>query len=213
MVRKPVFTRDEIVAASLQVVRQDGLEMLSARRVAEELGSSTAPVYSNFRNMEDLECEVKSTMVDLLLYYARQHVTEDAFLDMGYGVLRFARQEPRLYAALFLGPVTGCDPGSKVMERLLEDMAEIPKLAELTPVERIIVLNKMAIFTHGLAVELCQGRTDDLHEKVLYKLMAETGEAIVADASTRPERSPDDVALFASLCQKSTGCAGDESDV
>lgn len=202
MVRKPVFTREEIVMAGLQIVRHDGMGQLSARRVAEELGSSTAPVYSNFRNMEELESEVKTAAVELLLGYAARRYSDDPFLDMGLGVLDFARAESRLYAALFLDPPGACDPGPLVMDKLLAIMADIPGLADLDPVERMILLNKMAIFTHGLAVEICQERTEQIQEQALRLLLAEAGEAIVKDAFERPKRTPEELAAFSSLCQK-----------
>ncbi len=52
MVRKSVFSREEIIQAGFDLVDKQGLEQLTARNVAEEIGSSTAPVYSNFNNME-----------------------------------------------------------------------------------------------------------------------------------------------------------------
>ena len=53
----PKFTRDEIVAAALQVVSERGKEALSAREVAAVLGSSARPIFTVFSNMEELQQE------------------------------------------------------------------------------------------------------------------------------------------------------------
>ena len=142
MVRKTVFTKEDVITAGLAVVDKDGVESLSARRVAEEMGASTAPVYSNFANMEDLTREVKMAAVEVLVQSTLEKHTDNEFLNMGVGVLDFARQHPQLYSALFLQANDDCLAGPGVMSQMLERMAVLPDLAVLKPVERIILLRK-----------------------------------------------------------------------
>ena len=201
MVRKRVFNRDEIVEAALNVVARNGLDALSARRVAEELGSSTAPVYSNFKCMDALQEAVKKSAVRNLLHYTQRPVSQDPFRNIGLGVLAFARDWPRLYSALFLEPSQGYDPGPALMETLAAAMAEMPALAPLQPIERVILLKKMALFTHGLATEICTGFADDLTEAEIGVLLDETGQAMVQNAFDRPPRTEEEIALLGSFCQ------------
>jgi AcrR family transcriptional regulator len=51
--RAPI-TRDAIVEAALAVLNKDGLDGLSMRRVAEELGTGAASLYWHVRNKEEL---------------------------------------------------------------------------------------------------------------------------------------------------------------
>ena len=51
---KPTYTREDVLQGALQVVRNQGLSGLSARAVAHELASSTAPVYHLFDSMDAL---------------------------------------------------------------------------------------------------------------------------------------------------------------
>jgi len=200
MVRKTVFSRQDVIAAGLAVMDADGVESLSARRVAEELGSSTAPVYSNFSNMADLVMEVKKAAVSTLLQLTLDHYTDNPFLNMGVGVLEFARQHPNLYNALFHQANDTCQAGRDVMAELLDRMAIIPDLKHLRPVERIILLRKMAIFTHGLATEICNGLPADIKFEDLLPMLDEVGAAILKDAMTHSPRSDEDLARFGSLC-------------
>jgi len=203
MVRRTLFTREDVIKAGLAVMDTDGVDNLSARRVAEEMGASTAPVYSNFQNMDDLVMAVKQAAVGLLLELTLEKHTENAFLNMGVGVLEFARRHPRLYVALFLQANDDCEAGPGVMAELLERMAVLPDLEKLKPVERIILLRKVATFTHGLATQVCSGLPPGIKWDDLLHLLDEVGIAILDDAVARSPRSDEDLASLGSLCELS----------
>ena len=142
MVRKTVFTRGDVVKAGLSVVKKDGLSGLSARRVADELGASTAPVYSNFANMDELGIAVKQAATDELLEYTTRDFTANGFLNIGIGVLEFARQNPTLYTAVFMQDSNQCEAGPRVMAKLSERMANMGDLADLPEPERLMLLHQ-----------------------------------------------------------------------
>jgi len=123
-VRKAVYTQEDIVKAGLELVRRGGLRALSARRVAEVLGASTAPVYSNFATMEELANAIKRAAVQELLTLTHQPHADDGFLNMGVGILKFVWDWPELYAALFLEPAREYDPGVDLMGILV--VAAVP---------------------------------------------------------------------------------------
>jgi len=201
MVRKIVFSSEDVVKAGLAVMDKGGVENLSARRVAEEMGASTAPVYSNFANMDDLVMAVKMAAVELLLEMTLETPTTNPFLNMGVGVLEFARKHPLLYGALFLQANDECAAGPGFMKELLERMAVLPDLEQLKPVERIILLRKMSIFTHGFATHICSGLQPGIEWEDILHLLDEVGEAILADAVARSPRTEEDLARLGSLCE------------
>ena len=55
---KVKVTKEEIVRAALDLVRQSGAAALNARAVANRLGCSTQPVFSNYATMEELRQDV-----------------------------------------------------------------------------------------------------------------------------------------------------------
>lgn len=207
---KPVYSREDVIAAGLAVVEKDGAGQLSARRVADELGASTAPVYSNFENMDDLTVAVNEAVVDMMLTLMLDKHTEDPFLNMGVGVLEFARRRPRLYGAIFLHSGEDCVAGEKVQATLLERMAVLPVLDQLLPVERILVLNKVSIFTHGLATMICSGAAQGIPFEAMVALMSEVGHAILKDALADSPRDGEDLALLGPLCEPPTPPLPDE---
>ena len=54
------FTREEMVDAALRVVRAKGMEALTAKAIAEELGISTQPVFTCFNTMDTVKNEVRA---------------------------------------------------------------------------------------------------------------------------------------------------------
>ncbi|MGN1169053.1 MAG: TetR/AcrR family transcriptional regulator [Acutalibacteraceae bacterium] len=99
----PKFTRDEIVAAALQVVSERGKEALSAREVAAVLGSSARPIFTVFSNMEELQQEVINAAWDKYNAFVSQSMNfTPAFKKFGMLMIQFAKNEPKLFQLLFM---------------------------------------------------------------------------------------------------------------
>lgn len=206
--RRNLYQPGDVIAAALDVVREHGMARLSARLVAARLGASTAPVYSNFASMDDLAGAVRREVADRMLAEASVVRSGEPFLDMGMGVLEFARREPALYDAVFGAAGDDGDVGEHVMRTLLGRMASVESLAGLPPPERLILLRKMAIFTHGLAVQVTAGRVEAAAWQEVLTLLAEAGRAMVTDAFNRPPRTEAEIALLAHLCEGRRPAAG-----
>ncbi len=200
MARKSAFSRDDIIQAGFRLVDKMGREHLTARNVAEELGSSTAPVYSNFSNMEELELAIGDEAMKRVFEATELVNSAQPFLNIGLGILDFAWDHPRWYEALFLVKSLQNDHGFKIMELLLDEMSTMEEFADFELTERIIVLKKMAIFTHGLATEICIGGGADQSREEGRILLEEVGETIVRDAQQRTNRSPQNKIVLGTLC-------------
>ena len=51
------YTREEITEIALGIVAESGAESLNARSLAEAMGTSTRPIFTAFRNMEEISEE------------------------------------------------------------------------------------------------------------------------------------------------------------
>ena len=67
---KPKFTREQIIAVGLDLVRERGLEGLTAREVGARLGASARPIFTVFENMEELTREVCAAAAKRIDAYA-----------------------------------------------------------------------------------------------------------------------------------------------
>ena len=63
MAPKNKFTREEMVAAAMRVVRAKGIDGLTAKTVADELGASTQPVFTAFGSMDTVRQEIYAAAV------------------------------------------------------------------------------------------------------------------------------------------------------
>ena len=52
---KAKFTKAEIIGAALNIVRTDGYEALTSRALGTYLGSSARPIFTVFKNMEEVQ--------------------------------------------------------------------------------------------------------------------------------------------------------------
>ena len=103
MAPKNKFTKEEMVAAALRVVRAKGADGLTAKTIADELGTSTQPIFTAFGSMGGIKTAVYAAAVDVYDRYTHAGLQEDIpFLGVGKQYIRFAREEPELYRLLFL---------------------------------------------------------------------------------------------------------------
>ena len=58
-------SREEIVDAALDVLRDGGFSAVNARSVARMLGCSTQPIYFSFQNMDELKAALTERAVQL----------------------------------------------------------------------------------------------------------------------------------------------------
>ena len=56
---KPKFSKNEIIRSALDLVRENGPESLSAREVGKRLGVSSSPIFTFFKDMDELKNAVK----------------------------------------------------------------------------------------------------------------------------------------------------------
>ena len=97
------YTREEITEIALGIVTENGAEMLNARSLAEAMGTSTRPIFTAFRNMEELERAVHESAMELFSEYAKTGSSDmPAFKQVGMQMLTFAKEKPKLYRLLFM---------------------------------------------------------------------------------------------------------------
>lgn len=111
------FTKEEIVNAALQVVREKGTAALTARQIAAVLGVSTRPIFTYFQNMQQVQETVRQAAQALYHSYIKKGLEQvHPFIGLGEQYIRFATQEPELYRLLFLPLAPGSE--NKAMEEM-----------------------------------------------------------------------------------------------
>ena len=121
------FKREEIVEAAVNLTRRGGVDAVTARGIAKELGVSTQPIFTCFKNMEEAKEEVRIYAEKLCHNYLEKGVEASIpFFGFGMAYIRFAKEESELYKMLFINP-------DKKGESMLDTLSGI----------RLIVINSI----------------------------------------------------------------------
>lgn len=99
------ITREDIVRTAVEIVRQQGAELLNARTVAAALNCSTQPVFSNFASMDELRLAVADAAEGVYRDFASQETASGRYPPYkasGMAYIRFAKEEKNLFRLLFM---------------------------------------------------------------------------------------------------------------
>lgn len=150
------YTREEMIAAALELVRQGGKDALTARALGAKLGCSAKPIFGLFRNMEELEGEVIAAADAYYQKYLVQKMQEGQYPPYkasGMAYIRFAKEERELFRLLFMRDRSGEIIGENLEEiRPLLDL--IRKNTGLSEREAYLFHLEMWIYVHGIATML-----------------------------------------------------------
>lgn len=168
------ITREMIVDAAFQLVRDAGAEELNARAVAQRLNCSTQPVMYNFATVEQLRQAVYEKADEYHTQYLFKMDGDNSMLAIGRNYIRFAAEEPRLFRFLFQSNhFKGMDMRALIRDPALEPLLELVVKAAGTSMEEAQNLfRRMFVMAHGYASLLANnaieydeaGCTEDLEE-------------------------------------------------
>ena len=178
MAPKNSTTREEIIETAFAIVQQEGMTSLTSRNVAQKLGLSTRPVYSHFASMKDLQQEAMLKARELMLAYVSKRYTNDIFLNMGTGAAFFARDHKALYRILFMENNDFKDLLNDFRLDLSKQMKKDERFTRMTQKQRDDLLNKMWIFTHGLASFICVDLMEEDSDLFIIEMMKKVGSAV-----------------------------------
>jgi len=176
------ITREAVLEAGLELVRVEGFDALSARRLARAMGCSTQPIYSVCGSMKDLqeaiEDRIKRYVTDRLA--SEPQSGRPAFLQLGLATLRFANDEPHLYtrAAEFMRSRLD----RALPPPVLASMRMEPRLAHLSLAKLKRVHASLFLVSQGLTSLLGPG-TSRTALATAEHYLEEIGEAIVEHAA------------------------------
>ena len=167
--------RNDIINKAFELLKAEGIDSINARRIANSLNCSVQPIFSIFKNMDDLKSCVLNK-VEEYFYNFISNLFDDSipkYKQVGINYIKFAKEEPILFKILFLEK-------NNSNKSLLESDTESFKIiksfiASSTKLDKADVDDfhfQMWIFTHGLACLVASSNyklSDDDISKLLSK--------------------------------------------
>jgi AcrR family transcriptional regulator len=151
--RNSQFSKEEIVLAAFQLVREHGWNGFSVQAVAKAIGGSTMPIYSQFANVRELEDAVCLKAMELLKERMLVGRTGDRWIDQGISYVRFAEEEKFLFRSFWDGRNIELSQkmGKDLNEFIAATLADYPLFSGLGDLElKMIRLTRM-MFAQKLA--------------------------------------------------------------
>lgn len=162
-------SREEIIDAAVDVLREGGFDSINARSVAKKLGCSTQPIYLSFQNMEEL----KAIMSERAIAMHTQHVRDilrkqddkdscyshySRYSSYGMGFVKFAAEEKQMFRWLYLdgkqfGPYRNDVLLPEIIQVIVEEFGYKEEIAQN-------LHQDMMYYSYGLAI---LANTDHLH--------------------------------------------------
>lgn len=154
MAPKNKFTKDEMVDAAIQVVRKKGINSLTAKSMADELGTSTQPIFTCFGTMDNLKSEVHAASEKIYEEYVLNGLKEKIpFFGFGTRYISFAKEEPELYRFLFLDKSPDLqNTAVKMMERSSESVRpSLIQIYNISAEEADLYFKYLWLVVHSIA--------------------------------------------------------------
>ena len=172
---KAKFTKEEITKTALDIVKKDGFEALTSRELGTRLGSSARPIFTVFKNMEEVQQSVIQSAKTLYKEYVNKGLAEEhPFKGVGTQYILFSINEPKLFQLLFMTEQAQIPDLSGVLPLIEESYEKI-----LLSIQEDYGISKQSaeklylhlwIYTHGIATlcatKMCRFTGDEISSMI-----------------------------------------------
>lgn len=173
---KAKYTRDEIVQKAFEMARKNGIDSVVARELGKELGTSSSPIFTAFKNMEELQSEVRKVAMKEFELYVHDAVNHTpAFKYVGMKMVEFAMKEPKLFQLLYMREHDGNQTYAMLVDELGDTVEVcldiIQKDYDLNRQEAELLFRQVWLHTFGICV-LVAGKVCQISQEEISELLS-----------------------------------------
>lgn len=159
---KSKFSEEEIVSAALALVEREGMQSLTARSLAAELGSSPRPIFTVFNSMEEVQQKVVQVAKKIYSEGVEEGLKETpAFKGVGKAYIAFAVAHPKFFQLLFMREAIAVPDLKNVLVQIEDGYEKILYSIKngygLNDKRTLDLYLHMWIYSHGIAVLIATG--------------------------------------------------------
>lgn len=180
------FTREKIIETAFEIAKAEGIDAITIRKVAKKMGSSIAPIYVNFTDVEQLIQEVVAKTLEVSRHFLNEQQSGEPFLDIGIASIRFAKQYSVLFRDLVMKNKGHMVHNEDHVNILIQQMKKDTLLQDFSYEELKQILLKMQIFQTGLSVMVANDLLpDDFNEEKMIEMLDSTAKDVITAARLR----------------------------
>jgi len=179
----------------LQDLWELGWQSVTTRAIAKILGSSTMPIYSHHKSVEELEKELRAKASSLLKVFQQRPYTGHILLNLAFGYVVFARDEKQLFRFLYLDRPKRLDLGamSEIKDTFSSEFSAESDagraLVKFKESGQEALIQYTWIFTHGLAMLVNSGTLGSNSDQMILEYLKNAGEAFYLWGTGRVDHS------------------------
>lgn len=158
MAPKAKITTEMILGTVLDITRETGFDTVNARSIASKLQCSTRPIFTCYKNMDEL----KKEFLDFAYKFYNQYVDDysntvnvSPYLYLPLSYIEFAQEEPNLFKLLFINDMDLKMTEAKDFYKEIDNEKRARIFSETIGIElecaKVIFLD-LFLYTHGIAV-------------------------------------------------------------
>lgn len=173
---KPKYTREQIVDKAFEMTRKKGIDSVVARELGRQLGTSSSPIFTAFKNMEELQGEVRKWAMKQFESYVSDAVNHTpAFKYVGMKMIEFAMREPKLFQLLYMREHNSSQTFSMLVEELGDTVGVcidiMQKDYDLSREDAELLFQQTWLHTFGICV-LVAGKVCALSMEEISKMLS-----------------------------------------
>ena len=176
------ISKDMILESGLKIIKEEGIDKLNVRNIANKLNCSTQPIMYHYKNMNLLKEELYNIVDNYhSQFLMKENINYNPLLNIGLQYIKFAEQEKNLFKFLFQSDKFSNFNFDDLIDNNEEGLKEIFKTIEKeTKIDKNSIkeaFKLLFITAHGLASLLANNSINynekyciDILEKVFYKI-------------------------------------------
>ncbi len=170
---KAKFTKEEIIAVAVDIVRDSGAEAITAKEIGKRMGTSTRPMFTWFNTVEELRDAATEEAKKIYNEYVERGLSmTPPFKGYGMESVRFATEEPNLFRLIFMQKT---EQNSAIEflrheEHMIQIRSAIMTTFHIDASEADWLYENLWIYNHGLATLCATGTLHFTEEDISQKL-------------------------------------------
>lgn len=152
MPAKKVISKEYILNAAFEIVRESGIDSLNMRSLAKRCNCSTQPIYLSFKSAEELKKQTALKVLEVFNGFIEREIKSGKYPEykaVGMGYIRFAKEEKQLFKFLLMND--GMAKSGMGQNSFDESVMLIMKNYGLYQDDAAKLHLQMWIFVHGIA--------------------------------------------------------------
>ena len=183
MARKKEIFKQQILEVAYKMAIENGVDSLTARKVAEAADCSTQPIYLEFKNMNDLRHQVLEMIQEKL----KSSVFEESFvgdplIDLELSYIYFAAKHPELFRAMYVeGKFGSANISEFSMEIGLRKLEESYPENDFSEDKKRNIVTGSWIIATGIGALVATGMIEINQDQMVEILSAQINDFILND--------------------------------